>query len=798
MTDCAPFYRKWGGSMYSLFFIARNNLKKKKGDVAVLLFLIALAALLLYTSMSVLTGTPKIIQTAYENADTADFFFMTNVDNAAQIREILTSQEEVTKYEESDCLYLDSANYRKDQSEEKQNFALLVNAMDEERSISKVVGIETKEQAYGAILLPYYLKAAEGYETGDSIYLTLGSCEYKFTVAGFVEDPLFATPLNISVYSVYITREYMENIKENSKENYWNTQYKVKLQEGESTYAFEQKVSAILTKEIPGLADSISLGINADLMKGGDQIMTNISMSIILVFSVLLVLVSLIIIRFSIRSFMEMNLKNIGILEASGYTVKQLRLVSAMEMGMLALGGSVVGIFLGSLGSQMVGRFQGMMTGIRWNQGFQPDIAILVVLGILLVVLGVTGIVSMAYRKITVLDALRSGIHNHNFRRNHFPLEKSRMPLSLVISGKNIMGEKGKNLSILCIIILLSLTSYAGFALYQNFALDKEYVIKLSGLEAGDISITGNDLEAVGKEMESWEAVGSVLYFNSFSVKLSNGSNETTITCDVWEDPALVKNETIIEGRLPQYENEIVLTTVIAEEFGLEVGDVIYAEASGEKLPCIISGIDQKISNMGRKSMMTSEGATQLNGGSQALAVYVYLNDGFSYDDVASQIEEQFPEVHIMDSKQYIEGVTSGVAIGMKLICVVFVLITVLVVFMVEMLLVKAKVIKEQKNYGISKAVGYTTKQLMIQTMMMNMPVIALGSVIGATAGVYLISPLTSMCLSMLGIRKCELSTAPGWLLFDVVGIIAIAAVVSFLASVRIRRIEPVRMLVEE
>ena len=42
--------------MEAYWFIIRNNIKKKKRDVAVLVFLIALAALLLYTSVSVFAG----------------------------------------------------------------------------------------------------------------------------------------------------------------------------------------------------------------------------------------------------------------------------------------------------------------------------------------------------------------------------------------------------------------------------------------------------------------------------------------------------------------------------------------------------------------------------------------------------------------------------------------------------------------------------------------------------------------------------------------------------------------------
>ena len=198
--------------MYPLFFISKNNLRKKKGDVVVLLFLIALVAFLLYMSVSVLTGTEKVLNTAYENAHTADFLFLTNVDKEKEIEHIFTSQEEVTEYEVSECLYGVDTKYRKNQEEKESEITFLINKIGDDRNISKLTGIDTRKIKYNDIILPYYLKASEHYKEGDSFFLSLGGKEYEFRVAGFVEDPLFATPLNISIYSIYITEEQIEDI----------------------------------------------------------------------------------------------------------------------------------------------------------------------------------------------------------------------------------------------------------------------------------------------------------------------------------------------------------------------------------------------------------------------------------------------------------------------------------------------------------------------------------------------------------------------------------------------------------
>ncbi len=185
--------------MGSLWFIAKNNMKKRKGDAIVLLFLMALAALLLYVSISVLTGTEKVIREAYEAMHTPDWFYMTNIDCEERLTALVANLEEVEEFETGDGLYVMGAKYRKDLEAEADEYAFLLGTMEEERAIGKIPVVENS--SYDDILLPYYLKYSKGYEIGDFIYLQLYEKEYRFCVAGFVNDPLFANPLNISVYS---------------------------------------------------------------------------------------------------------------------------------------------------------------------------------------------------------------------------------------------------------------------------------------------------------------------------------------------------------------------------------------------------------------------------------------------------------------------------------------------------------------------------------------------------------------------------------------------------------------------
>lgn len=785
--------------MFRLFFIAKNNMKKKKSDVIVLTFLTMLAATLLYISISAMTNTGKVLDKVYEETNGADFIFITPSKEKEKLTEILSSQEEITDWEVTSCLYGEGIKYHGEDKEENE-MTFLIGSMEEKRNIQRYFIKDEGKKKENSILLPYYFKAGFSYETGDKIYITLGNHKYEFEVMGFIEDNLFSTPMNINVYRCYIGEKYINEIKEKEKgfinEGYY--EYKVKLKEGESSKKFDEKVSTVITKEISDIVQYSNLGLNWETMKGGDAMMSNISMGIIMVFGFLLMIIAIIIIRFSVRNFIEENMENIGILQAAGYTSGELKGAGMIEMTCIAFVGVMFGMGAGYLCSGVVGNIQAMLIGLSWKIGFDKRAAFITFAVIFVLVLFVTFLTVQVYSRITVLNALRGGIHTHNFRKNYFPLEKSKISLQGALGAKSIFGEKIKSITVCFIVIILSFTCCVGFSLYENFSLNIDNLLKLVGMETGTAIVGGENLDSIGEEIISWEEVERVEYYDNSSIKITKGNENITLTCDFWDEPEELENEIMLEGRLPKYENEIVITASVSELLHVEVGDVVYVEGRGESKDYIVSGIDQKINNMGLKAMMNFEGAKRLNGQSHIYYLYIVAKDGISYKTIESRLLEKYDNITLMDSEKMVESMVSTIAMVMKLICVLFICITVFVVCMVVMLLIKTKVVRERRNYGIYKALGFTTRQLMVQTVLANLPLIIIGTIIGIIASVYLTDSLVVSVLSFVGIKSCNMIVNPVWLILTFFGITVVALIVAVCFSWKIRKVEPAKLLMEE
>lgn len=781
--------------MYPLYFISLNNMKKKKGNIAVILLLIMLATLLLYVSISLLTNTEKVLDTLHEDTHAADWFCISSSVNDEKMEEILENQKAVEESEKNECLFFMSAGYRKKETE-KEDISFILERAKDKRNIGKIAENLVKDMKKNSILLPYYLKAEGTYEAGDMLYVTLGEEEYEFTVQGFIEDPIFASVMNVSANKCYISEDMFEEIvndnpaAESAKAIY----YKVRLKEGTESVRFDE----IMTTEFNEYGmDSILVSASWTTMRGGGMMMSNIVMGILLAFSLLLIFIALIIVQFSIRQFIEENMKNIGILQASGYTGRQLKWSSILEMMLVAVFGILFGVIAGGILTVPIGNIQGGIIGLSWNQPFDLEAAIIACAVVLCMVFLISFFAGKPYGKISVLQALRGGFDTHSFRKNPLPLEKSHFSITVSLGVKNILHTKGKSLAILLIVAVLGFTVSTGFGMFQNFALDTTTLLKLTGIELGTAGAMGENLEQVGEEIEKYPEIQEVLYATNETVTITHGEKETNVTCDIWSNPEKLKNEIIVEGRLPRYENEIVLSTVIRERLNADVGDVVYVKGKGDRKEYIVCGIDQKINNMGEKTLMHFSGAKRLNGKVEPYILYVYAWEDYSFEDIEKYLKE-YNGLEIINSQKQAESLLSSVSSGVTMLCIVFVSITVLVVVMVVLLLLKTRLLQERRIYGIHKALGFTTRQLMTSTMMSDLPVMIAGAIAGVGMSNVLADSITAACLSFCGIRQGNMSINPLFDILVVVGITVVAVLAELFGSLKIRKIEPVKLITEE
>lgn len=783
--------------MYRLFFIAKNNAKRQKGDIITLLVLSLLSAFILHIGISVLAGIGNIMDKSGEEHNVAHVYYLVPGAYADELEDKLTGSPLTTEFERTD-VGIATVDYRNSTASEDKwsQYMFVMGSYEEDRQICKLCA-DTSSLGENDILLPYYVKPQ--FPVGDTIEFKFGDDIVGFNVAGYVEDPIFASPINIALYNIYVSDAALDRLMD----EYPNTlasgsSLKFRCASADKTYDLRNELwnryNEWLSADASRSAADI-LEVNWLDMSGGGQFMTKVVMAIFTIFAVIIMIIAIIIISFSIRNFIERNMKNTGIMEAAGYKAGELSMAIVLENMTAALIGSALGVVLAGVCSKQVGMIVALVSGMTWNQPYNVIAALATVAGLTLTVVVACLISARAYKKLSVLECLRGGISNHNFKRNYFAFEKTPLPIPVTLSLKELFGDKGRNIVLAAIIVILAISTNVGFALMNTFGSNTDALLDISGIECPIAQVV--ETRDFQSKLEALDSVDRVLLRYEIEPTFRNGDTETTVSCDIYDDPSLTEHDMIVEGRLPQSEKEICLTEKVGEELGAKVGDVIYIEYGGESYDFIISGFDQKINHIGRKGVLTDEGAQRFIGVIDDVTYYVYAKDGISYEQISEEIGA-LTTSSVDNAEKVVSETISTVSNSMYIICFVILIITFLIVIFVEILLVRSKIIRERRNFGVSKALGFTSGQLMVQTMISNIPAIIIGVVLGTIVSGWASTMLMRTALGMFGMKNFDVQIPVYGVVVTLTGILIVAMITSLISSLAIRNVEPAGLMREE
>ena len=777
--------------MYPLYFIAKHNIKKHKGDALILFFLIFLAGVMLFSSLSFLLTNSRIIDDVAEKWNNADYILFANEKEVEAAEKIVRSHPD-TESVSIDKLVCWTTKYTVNDASRKDaaSFQFLFSDSSIERTINRFPEscMNLKD---GEIIVPYYLSYQ--FKVGDTIHMFSNGLDESFTIKGFLENVYFANPVNMSMYYCLLSQNDYARLTAivPDFDNFSLVMSTTKEGTDPDTYA----------KELHDMygEDVSSFDLTLTLSKSGAGLITLMSSAIILIFSLLLVGLILIIMSFSIKNFIEMNMQNIGILQANGYKAGSLRMACVLEETLLSIFATALSLIVGVFLSRFLSNIQGSLMGLRGFSGVCIPAVILTMLILPFLVFIGTLFSSRAYKKTSILEAIRSGISNHNFKKNHFPIEKSSLPLSINLAGKGILGEKKKSFLILIVITCLSFATSYGFMLYQNFGQNSQTMLTMIGFETGEFWVTSTDAEAFYEKYKDDEALDHVQFYSTFSgTPCAHLDKIVTLELEAYSDMDMLEYNDLIEGHRVQTANEIVLNYPQAVALDAKVGDVIEVTVNKVTLDFTVCGIDQKIHQAGRVAVINGEGAKRFDPDFKYSTTICYLKDSTQTETIMTRWEKENPNCSFALTKDLLSSTLETTTSAFFALSILFICLTIFVVVLAEILLIRAKVIRERSNYGVSKALGYTSSELILQTMLSHIPVILIGIILGFLLHIASSQTIMSAMLSIFGLHKANLGTSPIWYVVTLAIIMISALAASFFSSKHIAKLDPVAILKEE
>lgn len=709
--------------------------------------------------------------------------------------EFIKNYTGVTETETEEIVIMNNSKFNFGHSE--LTSSLLIFNADHHRQIGPLKLIEQLDtSSFNDIYVPYSFKTNGDYELGENFIIRFQEKDYEFRIAGFLETTTMGTT-NIGIMKFMLPeatyQTLVDKLDGQSKGKNLSAIMKEKTQ--------SSKLLSDFTKEFPDLitgeTTSFIMGLDIETVKNVNTLTINIVASILVAFAIIIVLVSLIVIRFRVSNSIEDGMVNIGVLKALGYTSGQILSSILLQFILIAFGAGMVGIALSYGLMPFVGGILSSLSGLIWVQKLDITVNLISMLLVIFSVVIVTLLSAFRVRKIMPVSALRGGIQTHSFRRNYFPLAKTKGGLHFLLGIKSMVANAKQNFMILLIVISLTFASVFSMVLYYNVASDKTAFVNLFGSEPANVLVSvkpGSDTKELLGDIEQMDHVRKVNIFDLITLQIDGQTVYTNVT-DSYNQ---LENNIVYEGRQPKYENEISLSWVVSSQINKGIGDMVEVEYGNYAKSYLVTGLSQSIGNLGQVGSLTLEGIQQLYPDYKGTTLYAYL-DGITNKDFIKNVTEKYGD-HIADTldiDENIESQTGMYTAAIFAVMLMVLIITVIVVGMILYLVIKTMIIKRKKEFGVMKAIGYSTIQLMNQISISFVPIILTGVIIGGVLGFFYTNPLLSVLLSGAGVKRLDFIIHVPNIILLCVGILILSYIVSMVVSLKIRKISAYGLITE-
>lgn len=783
--------------MYRNILLARANIRKAKGQTTAIIVIVLLSSLMMNLWLMLSMDYRKNFDRCHDRLNDGHVniaAYVTDDDFENFISDTLKERSDVTDYTVSDA-FCEPFSFEYNGGEISQ----LAVILEKEDALSRNVGkfeITEDSDVKSGIYLPMLYSTGDNYSVGDTIKVTFLGEEFEYTVCGFFNSAMIGSH-NCNMMSLLLTKDKFEEFsKETAALKSLYVSARVNDVSKSEEIATELKDAA--AKEFPNVVVTSN---DYQMITTSRYISQMICAGILSAMAFLVLLIGVVVIASNIANYIQENMQNLGALKAVGYTSGQIISALLVQFAGISAIAAVVGTALSYCVFPGINEMMIAQTGIPYAVRFQP-------LPILFTVIFITGIVSAAVyfsakkiKKIEPITAMRQGISTHNFKKNHVQLEKTSLPINAALAMKTMFGGIKQNVTVCVTMLVISLILVFSVTSARNTIVDVQPMIEMIAGEFADsaINVNLNREEELISVLENDSRVEKFYLFTNNNMEIQHVGG-TTLYVSVTNDCSKMNNQSMaVEGRYPKYDNEFAVAAKYAKDNDIKVGDEISLKVGNTTEKYIVSGFTQNTNSLGKDCIMTREGYNKI-ASLPNVTYYIDLMEGNDVDDFNSELSDRFgSDVNALQNIYSILESTGGVyVLLMTFLVIAIVIISCIVIIFVMYLLVRTMLNNKKRDYGILKALGFTTGQLIVQTALSFMPSIIISTAVGIAVSMQLINPLIAVFLSGVGIVKgtfiipVELSIIAGIVLV----IFAFGA--ACLMSLRVKKIAPRELLIGE
>lgn len=786
-----------GGNFNRNILLARSNIRKAKGQTAAIIVLVLLSSLMMNLWLMLSMDYRKNFDRCHDRLNDGHVniaAYVTDDDFKNFISDTLEKRTDITEFTVGDA-FCEPMSFEYNGGEISQLGVLLEKEDALSRNVGKFEITEDSDYKSG-IYLPMLYSTGNNYSVGDTVKITLLGEDFEFTVCGFFNSAMNGSH-NCAMMALLLTEDKFEEFSEEAAA-LRSVYISARVNDISKCEEIAAELKDTIAKEFPDVAVTAN---DYEMITTSRYISQMICAGILSAMAFLVLLIGVVVIASNIANYIQENMQNLGALKAVGYTSGQLVAALLAQFAGISAIAAVIGTALSYCVFPAVNEMMVAQTGIPYTVRFQP-------LPVLFTVIFITGIVSAAVyfsakkiKKIEPITAMRQGISTHNFKKNHLPLEKTSLPINAALAMKSTLSGLKQNVTVCVTMLAISLVLVFSATSFRSSIMDMQPMVEMIAGEFADsaINVNLNMEDELISVLENDSRVKKIYLYTNNNMEVQHVDG-LSLFVSVVSDCSKMNNQSMsVEGRYPRYGNEISIAAKYAKDNDIKIGDEISLKVGNSEEKYIVSGYTQESNYLGKDCIMTREGYEKLSS-LPNVTYYINLAEDIDIDDFNSELSDRFgSDLNAVQNFQSIIESTGGVYVMlMTFLVIAIVIISCIVIIFVMYLLVRTMLNNKKRDYGILKALGYTTTQLVVQTAMSFMPSVIISSAVGIAVSMRLINPLMAVFLSGIGIVKGTFIIPVELCIISGIVLVIFAFGAACLMSLRVKKIAPRELLVGE
>lgn len=778
--------------------ILKKDLKRKKSMNIILLIFIIIATTFLASSVNNLISVSGAVDYFLEKSNTPDYVVIAyDRGEGEKIDEWLENSKFVNDYEVETTIPIlkDDIYINNDGIKSKYEMTSSMTIEAQTKKYMKLLddngeAINLKE---GEIAFPIAEKNKNNLKLGDKIVIKVGEVTKELTIKSFVKDPVCGSSIMGMKRALISDKDF--NVFKASKE--------VSIQ---NFYAIESDDVKGLDKEFQSQDLNILFNFDKDLIKSSFlfEMMTS---AILLAVSICLIIISFLILRFTIVFTLQDDFKEIGIMKAIGLKNFGIKGIYLIKYFAITLVGTVLGCILSFPFSDILLKQAAQTVLMEPSKGN----GIMNIIASIIVVVLVLFFCYMSTRKLnkfSAIDAIRKGSTGERFKKKSaIKLNKQNKIATPVYMAINDIFSNLRRF------IVLALTFCIGTILIiipvnSLNTLNDGKIVKLFGLTYSDVFIdTGNleeyissgDKEKYLKDMSDLEKSiekkgipinvhGEVMFkIKYYSEDKKERFSFMTVQSQVNEGG----DYNTLEGSMPKIENEVAITETAAKKMDAWIGDTIFGLIDGKEKGFIISGIYESMNNMGESVRVSSKLDISFKNIASILSIQGDFEGKEDPDILREKLKEEYPEYTIKDPKEFISNTIGGVIEQIDSLKNFIVLIVVCINALITLLMVKTFITKEKGEIAMLKSIGFRNSAIKLWQVSRISMILVIAIILGVVLSKVL-GPLTiGQIFAYMGVHHVELKVIPleVYVLYPLI-LLIVTTIIAYIGSRAIKKVD--------